>query len=482
MPTRQFLTLISLLLGGLLTSVGLRAQAPKPLAVTLEGSIDKAVPDSLFLFDFGPTGPRILAATPLGGTSQGTRTFTLRATVPAPGIYGLGYKAQGATEVILDQAGTLRLRAATPDLNQSLQFDNSPANSFHSQYLDRVNTHKMLGLQAQQNLASVTEALNEAGVHPSQSPQYQELLNELLGSQKALSAFQDSVAQAFPGPLGLTARLDQNPQAFGSQTTDSQYPDANAHFRWTFLDTRLMADPLVAFVPRYAQKVMFYLQQLLQTGTPIDTVTAHLERLSQAMPAGGRARRTLWWSAIGVGGSTNNIDLYLTACEQYLKHFPNSEEAPLVSGELKKYGSTRIGTKPPDITLDDPEGKPRSLSSMKGKVVLVDFWASWCGPCRHENPTVVKAYEKYHAKGFEIFSVSLDKNADAWKKAIATDQLTWPDHVSDLQGWQSEAARAWGVNSIPATFLLGPDGIIIAKNLRGPALEAKLAELLGGVK
>jgi thiol-disulfide isomerase/thioredoxin len=132
----------------------------------------------------------------------------------------------------------------------------------------------------------------------------------------------------------------------------------------------------------------------------------------------------------------------------------------------------------PDIVLADRDGKPYSLSSLRGKVVLLDFWASWGGPCRQENPTVVKAYNKYESKGFTVFSVSLDQSKEKWLAAIAKDGLIWNNHVSDLKGWGSEGAALYQVRGIPATFLLNKEGKIIAKNLRGPALEEKLKELL----
>jgi len=137
---------------------------------------------------------------------------------------------------------------------------------------------------------------------------------------------------------------------------------------------------------------------------------------------------------------------------------------------------TAIGAPAPDFTMNDPEGKPISLSSLKGKVVMIDFWASWCGPCRKENPNVVKLYQKYHTKGFEIIGVSLDRTKEEWVKAIADDQLTWV-HVSDLQFWQNTAARLYSVNAIPQSFLLDKDGKIIAKILNSEQLAAKLNEL-----
>lgn len=113
----------------------------------------------------------------------------------------------------------------------------------------------------------------------------------------------------------------------------------------------------------------------------------------------------------------------------------------------------------------------------QGKYVLVDFWASWCGPCRMENPNVVRLYNQYHGKGFEIFSVSLDKSHDSWVKAINDDHLSWPNHVSDLKYWSSAAGRLYGISSIPSTVLVGPDGKILARNLRGRDLENKLKKI-----
>lgn len=141
-----------------------------------------------------------------------------------------------------------------------------------------------------------------------------------------------------------------------------------------------------------------------------------------------------------------------------------------------------VGQKAPDFTLNDVNGNPVALSSKIGpKLLLIDFWAAWCQPCRQENPNVVKVYNEFHKKGFDVVGVSLDHVKDAWVKAIADDKLTWT-HVSDLQWWNSAAAKLYAVNSIPANFLLDETGKIIGKNLRGEALYNKVNEVLGAKK
>lgn len=157
----------------------------------------------------------------------------------------------------------------------------------------------------------------------------------------------------------------------------------------------------------------------------------------------------------------------------------NSDNGKRLEQQMASKKKTAIGSVAPDFTQPNQDDKPVKLSDFRGKYVLIDFWASWCGPCRKENPHVVKAYAEFKDKNFEILGVSLDNpgQKQTWLKAVEKDGLTWPQ-VSDLKGWQNEAAQLYGVSSIPQNFLIDPNGVIIAKNLRGDALTKKLAEIL----
>ena len=170
-------------------------------------------------------------------------------------------------------------------------------------------------------------------------------------------------------------------------------------------------------------------------------------------------------------------EVYETIDQKLSKTRGDNQFVKYVDSKVKSHlGAGRMA---PEIAMKDPDGNIRKLSDLRGKVVMIDFWASWCRPCRMENPNVVKLYHRYHDKGFEIFSVSLDKNRNDWTNAIKNDGLVWENHVSDLNGWTSTGGAAYGITSVPSTVLVDREGRIIAKNLRGKELEFKLKEIFG---
>ena len=180
-----------------------------------------------------------------------------------------------------------------------------------------------------------------------------------------------------------------------------------------------------------------------------------------------------------------SLEILKRVSEAFTKNHPSSNVSATLNAQVyqielayDQYLANSSGTRPaPEIALKNPDGKEIRLSSLKGNYVLIDFWASWCAPCRQESPNVVKMYNKYKNKGFTVYSVSLDNNVDAWKAAIAKDGMVWPNHVSDLLQWKSPMPQLYGFNGIPHTVLVNKEGMIIGTGLRGAALEQKLKEI-----
>ncbi len=231
-------------------------------------------------------------------------------------------------------------------------------------------------------------------------------------------------------------------------------------------------------IPALFEAFKNYSQTLASVGFEAEKVKSSIKNKLNQIPSEGRAYRYALGGVV-IGLQSKNHASFSGFANQFVKKYESSTDKASIQRlkiQLKQSRSFVVGSEAPDFTQKTPEGQDLTLSDLRGKVVLIDFWASWCGPCRKENPNVVKLYKEYKDMGFEILSVSLDKDMKRWTQAIEKDGLEWK-HVSDLKGWQNSVAQTYSVKSIPHTVLLDREGKIIARNLRSKALDRELKKI-----
>ncbi len=266
------------------------------------------------------------------------------------------------------------------------------------------------------------------------------------------------------------------------QNNQGEYKSEIMYFAYEYFAFADFKEEAYNYLPWLTDAVRTYTETLTRVGLDEGSQKRMLDQLVQRFPKESRARQYALAGIIQSYQGEKNGN-FVAFGEQFIEEY--KEKEPEVAGSLEdaieRERSFMIGGVAPDFAQTAPEGATINLSDLRGKIVLVDFWASWCGPCRRENPNVVRLYEKYKDKGFEILGVSLDRNREKWLQAIEQDGLEWL-HVSDLKGWQNEVAQQYNVSSIPQTLLLDAEGKIIGKNLRGQRLVNKLAELFEGTE
>ena len=258
------------------------------------------------------------------------------------------------------------------------------------------------------------------------------------------------------------------------------HADELSHFVNTYFEHADLTHADYNSVPYLFEGFKNYATTLSSINIPKAQMEAHLDSTLNKIPQDQRAfRYALGGTMVALQG--RNHPSFLTYGKRFVEKY-GSDNDPFIAQLKNKIDGAKsflTGAVAPDFKMNTPEGKEMSLSELRGKVVLVDFWASWCGPCRKENPSVVKMYNRFKEQGFEIIGVSLDRKKDRWVNAIKKDGLEW-HHVSDLKGWQNRAAQMYGVRSIPHTVLLDREGKIIARNLRGDVLERQVEKAITG--
>lgn len=437
--------------------------------INVQGKLSSCDRDTLAFFEMDGLSLRAVAKIPLTKQEEGF-AFSFAINEIPKGFYLFGGGQQKNTRwMILGDEPVVTLVGECNTLSQA-QIVNSPDNQLYDYAMNRANT---LAQEFSREIGKYRSAL-----HSQSQVAIDKVEAEMKRTDAAKVALLDSVTGIDPfvgKALALKTYLSFQHHGEG-YAEESEYL-AKAYFQMADL-----SDGDYDRIPNIRDAFQAYATAVSSIGLSHEEQITYTNLHIDAIPEKSRARKTALLGLVA-GFSKKNEDALIHYADQYMAEYPNDD--PRVAGNLQKETAQArikmIGAVAPDISLPNPDGDTLSISGFKGKVLLLDFWASWCGPCRRENPRVVKMYNKYKDEGFEILGISLDRSHGPWVEAIEKDGLDWY-HMSDLKFWQSIASRTYGVGSIPYTVLLDREGRIVAKNLRGEKLEAKVAELLGVVE
>ncbi len=416
-----------------------------------QGSADK-----VYLYENLGLAKQVVASASRSGADS---AYVL--TVPAgpARFYSVGANEQSTVRVILGEEKQVTLWGNTQFMNKARTV-NSSANKALETLQERLtqfaNESVQVRAQFNQSTGTVRNSIEDRVTQ--------------LGKRKM--RFLDSLKAANP-LLWRMASLQLTPDYAGQGGTEAEFY-SKEYFRWADL-----SDKAFEQIPDVYNAFEAFTASQLQMGVKHEKALQLAEAQLAKIPAESATYR------MALGGimsslKGNNSPVYSTIANKYVERYSSKDlgEIPAIVMELKKSATFMTGFEAPDLAGMTPDSNQYSLKQMRGKVVLIDFWASWCGPCRKENPNVVASYNKYHEKGFDVLGVSLDREINAWRNAIKQDGLPW-HHISDLKGWQSAHAALYSISSIPQTLLLDREGKIIARNLRGEQLAAKLEEIFG---
>lgn len=387
--------------------------------------------------------------------------FQLPATEAS--FYYLGPSGRNAVPVILGAEAEVVVKGSCDKLRQ-LEFTTGGINVEYAQLKTQINDF-------QQRNTRLIRALQGARSDQTRSEGLLEQLKEL-----------DAERLAFLEELRQQNSLFADIAAVNTYLSyphhGQEYDNEVGYYADSYFKFADFSSAAYNHLPWTYESFSNYTSTLSSVGLPDNIHQRYIEKSLDLAPAASPAQKMAFAGVLAALRQKKHPN-YTYFADLFIERF--REVDPKTTASLKKeLMDTRnlmVGGTAPDFTQETPDGEALSLSELRGKVILIDFWASWCGPCRRENPNVVRAYQKYRDKGFDIISVSLDKDRNRWLQAIEKDGMDW-HHVSDLKGWKNEVAQTYGVTSIPHTILLDAEGKIVARNLRGPSLDQKLAQIL----
>ena len=436
--------------------------AGKEINVTCK--IQNCAGDSMSVYQFDGIVFNRLKIVRATATDRNIYKFALPKT-SVPQFYFIGSTVQDLRVLLLGTEDNVELEGNCADWKR-VTIKNSKLNNIFDGTNKRVN---LLTFDNEELIKSIQLAQGDA-------VKVKKLELELLAVDKRKVHFLDSITKVNPF-IGKHVALSTYYSYPNNKK--AEHSDEMDYYAKEFFHSVDFKDAAYTDMPSVFEAFRTYTNTLNTYGLPDAKHKEYIENTLSRIPKGSHTRKYALGGIITSLIARNHANL-IGFGDQYCQLY--AVEEPGVVGQLKAYlDQTRtfiVGIEAPDFTSNTPEDKPLSLKDLRGKVLLVDFWASWCGPCRRENPNVVLMYNKYHAKGFEILSVSLDNDKTRWLGAIQQDGLVW-NHVSDLKGWQNEAAKKYAVTSIPQTILLDKEGKIIARNLRGEALGEALKNIFG---
>jgi thiol-disulfide isomerase/thioredoxin len=381
-----------------------------------------------------------------------------------PKIYGLGLDQENVKHIVLGKESGFTVwgncekmpyaRTVGSETNgklESILKEIRNSDEALIKYRGEYNNLKSIGMDASVWLTRIAET--------------DSIKKKALTDAQALGSFYAPIAG-----LATQYSFEKNAQAGESEA---------AYLSRVFFQHVNLKDKAFNQIPQLFNAFKTYAEEASKIAPAPAQLDATIKAVLSQIPDSSPAYRAALGGAIA-GLKTLNSPLYFDYASKYIERYKAQDRGEInrLDFDLNKNRTFIPGMVAPDLSGPTPEGATYSLNAMRGKVVLLDFWASWCGPCRRENPNVKAAYDKYKGKGFDILGVSLDKTKEAWVGAIQADGLPW-HHISDLKGWQSDHAALYSVTSIPQTLLIDREGKIIERNLRGPALEAKLKEIFG---